>query len=450
MAGTSKGQIVLNDRGTVNNQLAVISKSPVSSAMLTTGIMYVRSEDLDNGLLKTNVAVEPLVLRANAGDCIEVNLTNGIDPNGADVYTQNFFMATPFNVSPYPTKVSRYVGLSPQLLSYDAAQSYGINVGWNRQGQKDQVVPFGQKITYQWYAGKISKNTTGGLTHTPVEFGTLNLLPSDPLFQNINGLFGSMIIEPAGSSWVCGGQTSGDCNSTNPSPASRTSATVKLYNNTGQFREFALMISDAMLSNNNNPSQPITAQGAVNYGTEPQAFRFANNATNDFSCMASNSLIQTTPKDPKTPILTAQIGEKVRFRMAHPFGTGASQVITLHGHVWQRNPYTNDSTQIGDNKLSQWLGSRDNHGSGDHYDFVIDKAGGAGGKAGDYLYIGFVPLQARQGAWGLFRVGTPSGPLNPNARCTPVVKPNFVPPKKNDDLDRFNRPPFKPAGQPQP
>ncbi len=450
ISGTTTGQLILNNRGIPNDNLAIISSSggPVP---LSTGIMYVRSEDLDaKGLLKAGVPIEPLILRANAGDCVEVNLTNAIDPAPAksDLFKQNFFMAPPFNTTPpYPTRASRFVGLHPQLLAYDAAQSYGINVGWNSQGQTDQVVPFGKTIKYQWYAGKIERTgPNGSLNYTPIEYGSLNLLTSDPLYQNINGLFGSMVIEPAGSTWKCGEAASlANCDpSAAPPPTSRASATVELAKKAGQFREFVVMISDAMISNNNNPSRPIQAQGAVNYGTEPQAFRYQDNATKDFSCMTSDLL--NGYGDPKTPIFTAEVGDNVRFRMAHPFGTGASQVITVHGHVWQRNPYVNNSTQIGNNNLSQWLGSRDNHGSSDHFDFVIDKAGGENGQAGDYLYTGFVPIQARQGAWGLFRVGHLPGKQTPNAVCTPVKPPpNYVAPKTYDDLERFNRPVIKPA-----
>jgi hypothetical protein len=467
---TSTGQLVLNDRGNPNDNLAVIypSGGPVP---LSTGIMYVRSEDLDaNGLLNKDVPIEPLILRANAGDCIEVNLTNAIDPTNADLYKQNFFMAPPFNKSPYPSKSSRSVGLHPQLLAYDAAQSYGINVGWNSQGQKDQVIQFGQTTTYQWYAGKVGRDKIGALTYTPIEYGSLNLLTSDPVYQNINGLFGAMVIEPAGSTWKCGeAMNLGSCDplllGAPPvpyPPTSRASATVALANSSAKFREFVVMISDAMISNNNNPSRPITASGAVNYRTEPgsqkittaqQAFRYQDNFTTDFSCMSSNQLNQAQPPpptaygDPKTPIFTAEVGDNVRFRMAHPFGTGASQVVTVHGHVWQRNPYTNNSTEIGNNKLSQWLGSRDNHGSSDHFDFVIDKAGGESGQAGDYLYTGFVPIQARQGAWGIFRVGDLGGVQQfRNAVCAPVKQPpNYVAPKTNDDLERFNRPLIKPG-----
>src|SRR5262249_17920176 len=103
------------------------------------------------------------------------------------------------------------------------------------------------------------------------------------------------------------------------------------------------------------------------------------------------------------------------------FGTGTSQVFSLHGHVWQRNPYTDDSTVIGANNLSQWLGSHDNHGSTDHFDLLVDKAGGEAEQAGDYLYTVFQFLQARQGPWGIFRVGNPAAATQQNQACKVVV-----------------------------
>lgn len=428
------------------------------------GIMYVRTEDLNaQGQLKTGVPVEPLILRANAGDCIEVNLTNGIttgDNNnpGLDskVFQATFNMAPPTSGSPYPTRVSRYVGLHPQLLSYDALTGSGMNVGWNSQGQTDQVIPFNGTTKYQWYAGKIDRAANGTLTYAPVEFGSLNLFPSDPLFQQINGLFGSMIIEPQGSKWQCGEPGSlGACDfpAATP-PTTRAAATVTAADGS-KFREFALMISDNLIISP-NPSGAANSS-AVNYRTEPWKFRYPPaNTTLDFSCMLSNQLdgAQVPPPtaigNPQTPIFSAAIGDRVRFRMTHPFGTGTSQVFTVHGHVWQRNPYMKDSTVIGNNNLSQWLGSRDNHGSTDHFDLTIDKAGGEGKKGGDYLYSVFLPNQAKLGAWGIFRVG-PSNPQGPfNAACAPVPAPaGYVAPAvKDDGASRFTRQPINTGSKP--
>ena len=429
------GSIVFNSRGNSSDTLTN-----------TLGVMYVRSEDLDaQGRLKPGVPIEPLILRANAGDCIEVNLTNAIDP-GSSVLSQDFQWAAPFNAFPVNQRMSSYVGLHPQLLSYDAARSNGVNVGWNSQGGANQVVPFGQTIKYQWYAGKIERASAGKLTHTPVEFGSLNLFPSDPLFQHLNGLFGQMIIEPRGSKWKCGEAGSlANCDpSASPPPTTRASATVTLAKKAGYFREFALMISDNIrISDTVNAS--VANNSAVNYRTEPWQFRYVGNTIQDFSCMLSNQLVGG---DPQTPIFTAEVGDKVRFRLTHPFGTGTSQVFSLHGHVWQRNPYTNNSRVIGVNNLSQWLGSRDNHGATDHFDITVDKAGGEFGRAGDYLYSVFVPLQARQGPWGIFRVGHRNATPTANGACNPVSKPGYVPPKPLEDLDRFVRPSLNTGSRP--
>src|SRR5262245_6612265 len=301
-----RGQIVFNAR--------------VPSLRNENAVLYVRSEDLDGqGRLKAGVPVEPLVLRANAGDCITVNLTNALEPS-AQVFQQQFVMAPPFNgVNPvtqepvFKSKMSSAVGLHPQLLSYDASRSSGMNVGWNRQGQPDQLAGFGQTVKYQWYAGKIDRDAAGNLAYTPVEFGSLNWLPSDPLYQNINGLFGAMIIEPPGSTWQCGDTGSlASCDPpASPPPSTRASATVTLPDAT-TFREFAVMIGDDMEISNQTSF-------AVNYRTEPRGARFPSTAT-DFSCMLSNQLI--AQQDPQTPIFTADVGDRARFRLMHPFGTG--------------------------------------------------------------------------------------------------------------------------------
>ena len=168
-----------------------------------------------------------------------------------------------------------------------------MNIGWNRQGQPNQLAAFGQTVKYQWYAGKIERDAGGTLAYTPVEFGSLNLFPSDQMFQNFNGLFGAMIIEPPGSTWQCGDTGSlANCDpSAGPPPTTRASATVTLPDAT-KFREFALMISDDIRMIDQDPV------GAVNYRTEPWQFRYAGNGTTDFSCMLSNQLRQpqTIPK----------------------------------------------------------------------------------------------------------------------------------------------------------
>jgi hypothetical protein len=433
-----QGELIFNTRGARANWIGSLM-----------GIMYVRDEDLQaNGQLQSDTPVEPLILRANAGDCITVNLTNALAAPNSDlsqlkVYDHKFNWPSPFNggnnMPGGPQQMSHFVGLHPQLLSYDAATSTGWNVGWNSKERADQFANFGEKITYTWYAGKIDRGANGSLTYTPVEFGALNLFPSDPLFQHPNGLIGQMIIEPQGSTWTCGEPGSLKPCDGPSTPTTREAATVK--SGTVQFREFSIMLSDALFTSDTT--------SAINYRSEPRNFRYASPSGNtDFSCFQSNLLDQagsSSAGDPQTPIFRADIGQQVRFRMTHPMGTGDSQVFTVHGHAWQRNPYQKNSLVIGDNNLSQWLGSRDNHGSSDHFDLVIPQAGGKFGKAGDYLYTSYLADQASLGAWGVFRVGNPAMTTQGNAVCSKSqAAPAGAQPTRKDEQNlrkRFHRAP---------
>jgi manganese oxidase len=406
------GLLVFNSRGAGTGD-------PNSQIRTKDGIFYAFTSDLDSdGKLKPGVPVEPLIMRAAAGECIQVTVRNRI-PLSSDIYTQTFKYQPPFgNSTIYPIRLSKKVGLHPQLLALDVTQSNGFNVGYNPYQVSDVEDASGK--TYTWYAGDVKRITpanpcpptstqANGLCYTPIEFGSLNLMPSDPLTQHINGLYGGMIIEPAGSQWKCDGgapcdpgQLSTGSPFTGPPPTTRASANVFGAGNTPLFREFAMMFNDVMLLSQNNTS-------AVNYRTEPTYFRYGNTdggnptfATNgDNFCAESNQLVDA---DPQTPIFAASLGSPVRFRMLHPPNAGNNQVFTLSGHVWQRNPYQNNSTIIGDNPLSQWMGSRDGYGSTDHADIVVAKAGGQFGVAGDYLYTSFLPSMTQFGLWGVFRV----------------------------------------------
>jgi manganese oxidase len=424
------GELIFNDRGPQQGWMSTLM-----------GILYVRSEDLDgSGKLKAGVPIEPLILRAAAGDCINVNLTNAIDPSSL-VLQHNFNWPSPFK-APITQKMSKFVGLHPQLLSYDAATSFGMNVGWNSVQRADQFANFGETVKYQWYAGKIDRGTNGGLIYTPVEFGALNLMPSDPMFQHPNGLIGQMIIEPAGTTWTCGDPGSSSSCEPGGGASTRAQATVK-KGTTELYREFSVMISDALQTSLGN-------QGTmgVNYSAEPKSLRITN--ATDLSCFTSNLLDQppltSSPiGEPKTPIFKANPGQQVRFRMTHPTGTGDSLVFTVHGHNWQFNPYQNNSRDIAPNNLSQWLGSRDNHGSTNHFDLVIPQAGGQFRRQGDYLYTAYLADQASLGVWGLFRVGNPGTPA-PNAMCSQPTTTGPTPPTTNPLIERFRRKPLNPGG----
>lgn len=410
-----------------------------------TAILYVNDSDLTfQGKLKAGVPVEPLVLRANAGDCIELKLTNKLPATG-DLLDLAGFDAFPMLVEKFnanQVKVSRHVGIQAQLLAHDVAVHGGLNVGMNRTEARrtvdpNQTVAPGASRTYRWYAGDVDLKPDGRLVATPVEFGAVNLTPADHLKQPSKGLVGALVIEPQGSTWTV-------------DPDSRAKATVHKADGTS-FRELVMVwqdnvnlrdvrgrpicpVSGAGIVGQDGPEfpDPETAETpfaatdcvgvedsedsgnkAVNYRTEPFWFRkgyapglFPNQKADiDFANVLSNSI--TGGQDPQTPILTVAKGEQVRIRLVQPGGHGRNGVFTVHGHAHESRPYANGnvfSQTIASNPASDLRPAREGTGAGQHFDFVLGPAGGVFNVPGDYLIRNEFPNGFEAGMWNLLRV----------------------------------------------
>ena len=370
-----------------------------------TAILYVRSFDLDsNGMLKPGVPVEPLILRANAGDCIKMTLRNKLPPVLPDLdgWSTLPMIVEFFNAN--DIRGSSHVGIHPQLLATDVTRSDGMNVGFNPV----QTVPPGGKKKYTWYAGDLKMRPDGVLVPTPVEFGTVGLAPADPIKHATKGLVGVLIIEPENATWI-------------EDSDSRASATVTDHATGTSFREFVLIFqSDVNMRYGDGSVIPNVAEvedaedsghKAFNYRTEPTWFRmgYAPDATLqftgalDFTDAQSNSMVGG---DPETPVFIAEANMPVRFRIAKPGGNARNHVFQIHGHVWQFEPYVNDSTEIGDNPLSMWTGNQMGIGPSSHFDIVLQNgAGGKFGIVGDFLYRDMASFLFDGGLWGIFRVG---------------------------------------------
>src|SRR6185369_1306001 len=163
-------------------------------------IMYFRTSDLDatTGVAKPGVVIEPLILRASAGECINVTLKNDL-PAGTQFDLDGFntmpMIVNRFNAN--QVKPSADVGLHPQMVFLDVTRSDGMNVGFNPV----QTASPGTSVSYQWYAGDVLTGPTNNGVPTPVEFGASNLSPSDPIKHTNKGAIGGLIIEPKGSLW---------------------------------------------------------------------------------------------------------------------------------------------------------------------------------------------------------------------------------------------------------
>jgi hypothetical protein len=132
----------------------------------------------------------------------------------------------------------------------------------------------------------------------------------------------------------------------------------------------------------------------------------------------ANQLVRA---EPETPIFRAPARMPARFRLVMPGGDGDNQITwELTGHLWQEEPYTNDSTKIGYNPKSDTNGSLTGFGVTSAYEVVLDDtpgttpSGGRFGVPGDYMYRAWTANMFQGGAWGVFRVA-PWKPSNRQA-----------------------------------
>lgn len=182
--------------------------------------------------------IEPLVMRAPAGACLQVTLRNHLpselddgppidthgDPQVAEerrAYHNFLPMITDgFNINQF--RMSSTVGLSAPRLSQNPLHADGTNLGWNGLRLDDEVHPQlwtqgslvqpcgtnaghcgdsvsdGGMRTFFWSATDLTPSS-----NLPAEFGALPLRSfGDPVKHPMHGLVGALVIGPAGSD-VC-------------------------------------------------------------------------------------------------------------------------------------------------------------------------------------------------------------------------------------------------------
>ncbi|HEV2783745.1 MAG TPA: hypothetical protein VGX25_30530 [Actinophytocola sp.] len=344
------------------------------------GIMYALTNDVAAIRAGTKRA-EPLVLRVNNGDCLEVTLRNQIAAG------------TQFG--------GTRAGFDLGKLLYNPQTSAGTAVGLN----PDTTVAAGQTITLRFAADK--------------ELGT-------SLFQNLgspasmrHGAHGMVVVEPSGSSWfhsVDGGALG----------ATRTSSEAIIRASSGNFREFTVNMGtgDQQFSRSIFQYQDVVAGAGlnsrfpifntVNAGTAP-VFSHINYSTAPLTTRLGLTTNNPDPAwehayssrvfgDPATPVFRAFAGDPVVFRL----GIGASDnlhVFGVGGHVFPQEP---NMWNGGTDRRSQLLMSR-TFTAGETGE--LEMVGGAGGTiraTGDYFYGDLRNSFAEAGLWGIFRV-LPSG-----------------------------------------
>jgi hypothetical protein len=378
-----------------------------------TAIVYVRNDKLDR--VMNGEPLEPLVLRAAAGDCIELALYNRLPEKAPDLAGFNTLPMIVDQFNNNDIHVSSHVGLHPQLVAYDVTRSDGTNVGLNPV----QTVPPGGGDKYQWYAGTLTL-VADSIVATPVEFGVVNLMPADPLKQASKGAIGALVVEPEGAWWPADAGVSTHVVASGSMFREhvlffqtdvnlRFGSETKLPGDSTEVHYFAAGDPLPHLAGIEDPED--SGNKGFNYRTEPLWFRMGYSprtsleTTRGFNFTKSllNGLVGG---DPQTPVFTAETGEQVRFRVVAPGGHARNSVFNLHGHVWQELPYVNNSRRLGSNPFSEWKGTMIGHGPTNHFDALLEHgAGGLFRVPGDYLFRDQTSHHFDGGMWGIFRVG---------------------------------------------
>ncbi|MDX6696237.1 MAG: manganese oxidase [Blastocatellia bacterium] len=379
------------------------------------GIVFVEAGNIP-AIQQGTLKLEPLVLRVNAGDCIHLHLKNNL-PEALpeyDSWNSMPLIIPGFNFNQVQT--SNRVSLHPQLLTYDVGTSDGAIIGKN---PNTTVAPTKSRV-YTWYAGKITYLSPTSVKAIPVEFGATNLRDyGDVIKHSSHGLVGSLIVEPANSTWMFDTGTVSN-------PTSRSSATVKdASSGAVLFKEFVVQYQSdlTMKDNNNDPMRNFgneddaedSGQQGFNYKREPLWARLGlpvetnlktlndQDYTNTLSSLASNPGCGGPCGDPETPVFTATAGSQVRFRILDAADHPRQHGFTLFGHHWNFEPWANNSLTMGNNTMTFEVGSYSGIGPTRHLN-ILTVAGGAFSARGDYLYRTQESFKFSGGLWGIFRV----------------------------------------------
>ncbi|MEO8435292.1 MAG: copper oxidase [Pyrinomonadaceae bacterium] len=389
-------------------------------------ILFVDKEDVD-ALKAGDKQPEPLILRAAAGECLKVTLYNQLPKELPEHDSWNLvpMIVNRFNFNQIRT--SNRVGLHPQLVAVETRNEDGANVGYNN----DSTVGPDESITYTWYAGDHKLGGDGLPAESPIEFGAIGLRDmGDVIKHSSHGAIGSLVVEPKDSTW-----------SFDKEKPSRASADILDKDKRLIFREFVVLYQDDLSLQLRQPwhdpsfPDPLpnigrtddsedTGMKAFNYRSEPFWLRLGTNIDDsdeenneqDYSNVLSS--IDPNPGcggacgDPATPVFTAEPGSPVRFRVVHVAGHPRQHAFTLHGHHWNFEPWTANSTVQGFNPFTFEVGSYSGIGPTRHEN-ILTTAGGIFSVRGDYLFRTQESYNFSSGGlWGIFRV-KPKPPLAP-------------------------------------
>jgi manganese oxidase len=458
------GGVVYNERFGISDPYAIVFlEDPLRERVDTQGqtvteVVPTRADQLKvhKDAFASGKRLEPLILRAAAGDCIEVSFTNRLPvdmpdgPKNPDSWGYNTLPPITEHFNFNQVQSSNRVGLHAQLVAHKTFNNGGAHVGLNINSTAEPCVTDPcDPINYRWYAGDL-KFVDGTPQWTPIEFGVVSLTDmADVIKHPSHGAIGALVIEPQGARFSRPTDAilakRYEENKCGPDTKTKASATVCSADFNPLFREFVLLYQDylnlqqfgqPMHNLRNGDDAEDSGQKAFNYSMEPLWARLGLSPadtpeetnsydwSNVFSSKVPNAGCTTPPCDPQTPIFTAEAGSPVRFRVVHPGGHPRNHAFTLFGHDWITNPWKCekegdpcDSSVMGWNKFApNRIGSIGGIGPARHIN-ILATAGGCMKAPGDYLYRTQEGFMLGGGLWGIFRVTPETQPSKLPDEC---------------------------------
>ena len=257
-----------------------------------------------------------MILRANAGDWIEITLHNLFQLQKPIPYFD--YPRVPLDYEHTP---SMRVSLNPQFLNYDPVRDSGVNVGYNNH---EQTVGPGESKKYIWHADR--------------EYGACIIQSfGDMRNHRYHGLFGAIIIEPAGSLWY---RNFSFAKSIYDEEAVITAPGIE------SFRECVVMVQNGirMLDANgelvktavSDEGEILDAEDTGEKGYNYRSERFANRLRRDRRI--SKIFSSRIHGDPATPVFQAYAGERVIFRTMMPADKPRNVGFCIHDNAWKEQP----------------------------------------------------------------------------------------------------------------
>ena len=404
--------------------------------IIPNGIFFVLEEDVA-AIQSGEKPIEPLVLRANIGECVVLELTNNLEdtpiaphdhPLQPGECNEHVVVAC-LDPDDWPT--SNRVSLHPDNLFYDVGAFDGTNMGFN---PVQQTVGPSETITYEWQTVKTGTNVLTDM--------------GDIRGHRHHGGYGMLIVEPDGAQYL-------DVNTQEPIKSGAAADIVFPHDHKKNFREFALTLgtSHYIITQddpnlcilppeeeeeelnpepeslgeppgcNQEPVNDPEDQGfpAINYRSEPFVHRLIEASQEGPPADLSDAGLETSKRisqlqssiihgDPATPILRVPEGKPTVLRVADIGDSVRSYTFHVAGHLMLRPaPLSLDESDIPyDAPFKPFIerGTTDQLSSS--RSFSLQLVGGAGGlqdKHGDYLYQDQkLARSVEGGAWGILRV----------------------------------------------